>query len=79
MNEITKSYDNLPWIIRVILQIFFGGFISFFYRLFKLLGGKMNAGELIIWIIFFFFFSIILWWIDLVTVILGKGICFLVK
>lgn len=75
----TKAYDSLPWILRVVLQIFLGGFISFFYRLFKILEGKMNLGQLILWIIVLIFASVILWWVDLITVILGKGICVLVK
>lgn len=77
--SITKTYDSLPYVVRVILQIFFGGFISFFYRLFKLLEGKTDIGQLIIWILVFLFCAVILWWVDLITVILGKGICVLVK
>lgn len=76
----TKLYDALPWILRVILQIFFGYFISFFYRLFCILEGKgLNVLKILIWILILVFFSFILWWVDLFTVIFEKKIKFFTK
>lgn len=33
--KLTKSYEDLPWIAKVLLQIFFGGVIGGIYRIIR--------------------------------------------
>ena len=69
MSDIRKSIDNLPFILKVILIIFFGPIYGAIYRL---LGGQVK--DIVIGIVWFFTSGIfgIGWIIDVVTVIL-KG------
>lgn len=65
-SSLHRSYDNISWIVKIVLQLFFGAFISPAYRIIK--GLEKQSGILII-------FGIIalipiFWFIDLVSIIL---------
>jgi len=74
----TKVYDDIPWIIRVILQIFFGYPIAVVYRIVKGVE-KNNILILVVGIVLIFGFGFIAWIVDLVTTILGQGIVILAQ
>jgi hypothetical protein len=77
--NVTKSYDSLPWILRVIFQIFFGWIISPVYRILRLVEkGGGNILILILYVLLYIVFGVVLWWIDFFTVLFGLGIVFLV-
>lgn len=66
-----KAYNGLSWIVKLLLQIFLGFFVSIIYRIFSLLK-DFKLSTLVGLIL-----SIIpgpFWIIDLVTVILGGKI-----
>ena len=65
-----KAWEGLPWIVKVILQLFLGYFVSIIYRIAKLLQ-KFELRTLLGLIMSFF---IIGWIIDFVTVLLSGKI-----
>lgn len=73
-----KAYNDLPQLVKIILEVFFGSFIALFYRIFVLLEGKMDTTKLLIiiliWLLGGFAY---LWIIDLITVSLHNEITFL--
>lgn len=71
----TKSFDNLPWIARVLLVLFLGWIISPVYRIIKWTKSK-NIVTLVVGILGLVtgVGNIILEVVDLITTILGKGI-----
>lgn len=74
----TKAYNDLPQLVKIILEIFFGSLIALFYRIFVLLEEKMDTTKLLIiiliWLLGGFAY---LWIIDLITVTLHNEITFL--
>ncbi len=72
--SITKTYDDLPWIVRLLLHIFLGYLISGIYRIVKFVE-KKNIVTLIVGLLALFtgVGNLIFWVIDLITVIFGKG------
>lgn len=67
MKSITKSFDKLPWIIRLILAL--PAIDGIVYGIYRILKGRIIVG--ILWI---FFGAAIGWIIDMVTIILhGKA------
>lgn len=75
----TKAYDELPFILRLILQIFFGYPIGVVYRIVKYVENRKNIVTLIVGIIGIFGFGFIFWLVDLITTIIGNGICVLAE
>ena len=76
--SITQQYVDLPWIVKVILQLVFGLLISGIYRIIRFLETK-NLITLIAGIVGLFtgIGNAIFWILDLVTTILaGKPTVF---
>lgn len=67
-----KAYAELPWILKIIIQIIFGWPVSAIYRIVKGLEKKDNT-VLIVGILCIFF-GFIFWIIDLITTILSNEI-----
>lgn len=66
-----KAFDNLNWILKIILQLVLGWPISAIYRIVKGLDTN-NSTVLVVGIVTIFF--PILWIVDLVTIILSNQI-----
>lgn len=64
--NITKTYENLPKIAKILLQIFLGALISGVYRIIRFLETK-NIVTLVAGILCFFGLGLIFWIVDLVT------------
>lgn len=67
-----KAYDGLPWVVKIILQLFLGWPISAIYRIAKGIETKNNTVLLVG--ILCIFFGAIFWIIDLITMIVSKEI-----
>ena len=74
----TKSFDKLSWLVRVLLILFLGWIICPVYRIVKWSKSK-NTVTLVVAILGLFtgVGNVILEVIDLITTLLGKGICVL--
>ena len=70
---LTSAYDALPWILKLVLQFFFGYPIAVIYRIVKYLE-KGNLVTLITGIVLIFGFGLIAWIVDFVTVLLSNKI-----
>ena len=68
ISSILKAYEDLPKIVKIVLQIFLGGLISPIYRVLRFVISK-NIVTLVAGILCFFFLGFIFWIIDLVTLI----------
>ena len=75
-SSITAMYDELPKIVKIILQFFLGGLIAPVYRILRYVETK-NIVTLAVGILCFFFLGFIFWIIDLVTMITKEKICVL--
>ena len=73
--KITETYENLPKIIKVLLQIFLGAIVSGVYRVIRFLETK-NIVTLVVGIVSLCTGGLfgILWVIDLVTEIFSNRI-----
>lgn len=73
--SITKMYEDLPKIVKILLQIFLGSIISGLYRILRFLETK-NIVTLVVGIISLVTGGLfgILWIVDLVTEILRNRI-----
>lgn len=72
----TQAYENLPKIVKIILQIVLGGVIGGVYRIVRFVENK-NVITLIAGILNFFGIGIVFWIVDLVTEITKNQIVFL--
>ena len=74
-NSLTASYEALPKIIKVILQIFLGGLIAGIYRIIRFLETK-NIVTLVVGILVLVtgIGNLIAWIVDLVTEICSNKI-----
>ena len=72
--NITKHYDELPLIVRILIQIFAGAIVSCVYRVLRFVETK-NTVTLVVAIVAFFtaIGSIILGIVDLITLIFKGG------
>ena len=69
INSITKKYDELPQIVKIILQVIFNGWISGLYRIFRYVETK-NVTTLVIGILSCITpVGFVFWIVDLVTTI----------
>ena len=77
-NSITKAYDNLPKIAKVLIQLIFGIIVSGVYRILKYFETK-NLLTLVVGIIFTFtgFGNFIGWVVDLISQIVYDKFVFL--
>ena len=69
-NSLTKTYEDLPKIVKILLQIFFGGFIGGVYRILRYLETK-NIVTLVVGILCLVtgVGNFVAWLVDLVTVV----------
>ena len=76
--RITTSYDKLPWIVRVILELFFGAIIGGIYRIIRF----VESGNVITLVVGLLVLltgvgNAVIWVVDFITTLVGKGICLL--
>ena len=74
--KITETYENLPKIVKILIQIFLGSLISGLYRILRFVETK-NIVTLVVGILCFVGLGFIFWVIDLVTEIFKNKICVL--
>ncbi|MBQ8496704.1 MAG: hypothetical protein IJ489_04515 [Clostridia bacterium] len=74
--NITEMYENLPKIVKVLLQIFLGSLIGGVYRIIRFVETK-NVLTLVAGILNFVGIGLIFWIVDLVTEITKNRITFL--
>ena len=72
-NSFTKAYEDLPKLVKIILQIFLGYLVSAIYRIIKYVETK-NIVTLVVGILCFVGLGFIFWIIDLVTEIVSNKI-----
>ena len=70
---LTASYEALPLIAKIILQLFFGWVIGGVYRIARYLETK-NVVTLVVGVLCFFGLGIVAWIVDLVTEITSNRI-----
>lgn len=71
----TATYENLPKIAKIILQIFFGGVIGSVYRIVRFVE-KRNVLTLVAGILGFVGVGVVYWIVDLITEITQNKIVF---
>ncbi len=71
--KITESYESLPKIVKVILQLFLGSLIGGVYRILRFLETK-NIVTLIAGVLNFVGLGLIFWIVDLITEIFSNRI-----
>ena len=72
-NSLTKSYEALPKIAKIIIQIILGALVGGVYRILKFLETK-NIVTLVVGILNFVGLGLVFWVVDLVTTILNDKI-----
>ena len=73
MKDLVKTLEGLPWIVRVILTIFWGVYGNLL-RLFKSLAAENVVGIVLSVILLLCGGFIVLWIIDVIMVLMGKQI-----
>lgn len=69
----TKSYESLPKIAKILIQIFLGYFVSAIYRIVRYTETK-NIVTLVVGVLCFFGLGFVAWVVDLVTEITSNKI-----
>lgn len=72
-SSLTKQYDNLPKIARILIQIFLGALVGGVYRILKYFETS-NIVTLVVGILNFVGLGLVFWVVDLVTTILNGKI-----
>lgn len=72
-NSLTASYEALPKIVKIILQLFLGALVGGIYRILRFLETK-NIVTLLAGILNFVGLGLIFWIVDLVTEIASNKI-----
>ena len=72
-NSLTKSYEALPKIVKILIQIFLGALVGGVYRILKFLETK-NVVTLVVGVLNFVGLGFVFWIVDLVTEILYNKI-----
>ena len=72
----TSKYEELPKIVKIILQLFLGALVGGVYRILRFLENN-NIVTLIAGILNFFGLGIVFWVVDLITEITKDKITFL--
>ena len=75
-NTLTSTYESLPKILKIILQIFLGALVGGVYRIVRFLETK-NIVTLVVGILNFVGLGLVFWIVDLVTEITSNKITFL--
>lgn len=72
-SSLTKSYDSLPFIARVLLQLILGVVVGGIYRIVRFFETR-NVVTLVVGILATFTFvgNVLFWLIDLITLIINK-------
>ena len=67
-NSITASYESLPWLVKMIIQIFLGGVVGGIYRILRFLETR-NTTTLIVGILALVtgIGNVIFWVLDLIS------------
>lgn len=70
--SLTKQFNNIPWLFRVIIQLVCGLLVSGIYRLIRYTETK-NMTTLIVGIVGLFtgVGNFIFWWVDLITLVMN--------
>ena len=73
--SITSQYDNLPKIVRILLQLLLGALVGGIYRIIRFFETG-NVITLVVGILVTFtgVGNVIIWVIDLITTLFGDGI-----
>ena len=71
MNDVVKAFDNLPWIVKLILCLPAINIAWAIYRICKGAATK-NTLMLVVGILWIVFGSVVLWLVDLVCTIVWK-------
>ena len=71
--KFTETYENLPKLVKILLQIFLGSLISGIYRILRFVETK-NVVTLVAGVLCFVGLGFIFWIIDLVTEIVKNRI-----
>lgn len=72
-SSLTKQYDNLPKIARILIQIFLGALVGGVYTILKYFETS-NIVTLVVGILNFVGLGLVFWVVDLVTTILNDKI-----
>ena len=72
-NSLTASYEALPKIVKIVIQIIFGALVGGIYRILRFLETK-NIVTLVVGILNFVGLGFIFWIVDLVTEITSNKI-----
>ena len=72
-SSLTKQYESLPKLLKVLIQLFLGAIVGGIYRIVKFFETK-NLVTLIVGILNFVGLGFIFWIIDLVTEIVSNKI-----
>jgi predicted Na+-dependent transporter len=72
-SSLTKSYESLPKIAKILIQLVFGSLVGGIYRILKFLETK-NTVTLVAGILNFVGLGLVFWVVDLVTEILNDRI-----
>ena len=72
-SSLTKQYDNLPKIARILIQVFLGALVGGVYRILKYFETS-NTVTLVVGILNFVGLGLVFWVVDLVTTILNDKI-----
>ena len=75
-SSLTATYESLPKIAKILIQIILGAVVGGVYRIVKFLETK-NVVTLVVGILNFVGLGLILWIVDLVTEITSNKITFL--
>lgn len=73
MKSLVKTLEGLPWLIRVILTLFWGIYANLL-RLFKSLAANNVVGIVLAVLLLLCGGFVILWIIDVIMVLLGKKV-----
>lgn len=72
-NSLTASYEALPKIVKIVIQIIFGALVGGIYRILRFVETK-NIVTLVVGILNFVGLGFIFWIVDLVTEITSNKI-----
>lgn len=72
----TQTYENLPKILKILIQLIFGAIVGGIYRIVKFLETK-NVVTLVAGILNFVGLGLVFWIVDLVTEITSNKITLL--
>ena len=75
-SSLTATYEALPKLVKIIIQLFLGAFVGGVYRIVKFLETK-NIVTLVVGILNFVGLGFIFWIVDIVTEITKNKITFL--